>query len=51
MHFYPGKPIHFYSGVDNASGALLPYLVSVAKPYFAAQDRDFPGETGAVLAD
>src|SRR5262252_6975901 len=29
----------------------IPRLVSVAKPYFASQDRDFPGETGAVLAD
>ena len=27
------------------------YLVSVAKPHFATQDRDFSGEMGAVLAD
>src|SRR6516162_5765828 len=26
-------------------------LVSVAKPHFATQDRDFSGEMGAVLAD
>jgi hypothetical protein len=32
------------------SAASLLSLVSVAKPYFAAQDRDFRGETGAVLA-
>jgi hypothetical protein len=42
------------NGLDPADGQIRlgdsPSLVSVAKPYFAAQDRDFRGETGAVLA-
>src|SRR6516164_4700409 len=42
----------FLAGMQTAFGPVAAaYLVSVAKPHFATQDRDFSGEMGAVLAD
>ena len=46
LRFWYNKRI-VHEETHSTLGSVDRYLVSVAKLYFAAQDRDFPAETGA----